>query len=121
MLHTKYMDQWEGYLEAPLERRCHIRFKVKHEIYLVSNQSKKVFGFLHDISAGGISFEYIPTCKDQIDTREMNINLDGCNLHFYRLRAKCIFDFEIEEAYYSCSSYFGDYCNCACCLEVLTT
>ena len=102
MLQKNYMIQKEKYREEPLERRRYTRFKAKDDaVVLISTPAERLYGFLLDISTGGISFEYIPVSKDQIETKEVNIILDGSNLRFDRLLSKSISDIEIEESNYT--------------------
>ncbi len=102
MLQKNYMIQSEKYREETHERRQHTRFKAKTDaVVLISTPSGKLYGFLLDISAGGISFEYIPVSENEITTKEMHVILDGSNLRFDRLPSKSISDFEIEDTFYT--------------------
>lgn len=102
MLQKNYMIPKEKYREEPLERRRHTRFKAKDDaVVLISTPREKLYGFLLDISAGGISFEYIPVSTAQIETKEMNVILDGSNLRFDRLPSIRVSDFEIDDTSYT--------------------
>ena len=102
MLQKKYQLQENRFRDADRERRQYTRFKAKEDaVVIISTQSAKLYGFMVDISKGGISFEYIPSNDEMIDTKELNIVLDGTGLRFDRLPSKSVSDFELQEEDYT--------------------
>jgi hypothetical protein len=84
------------------ERRRHTRSKAKEgAIVVIPTNSEKLYGFLIDISKGGISFDYVPVDEELIETDTLNIVLDDIGLRFDGLPFKSISDFEIIDEYYS--------------------
>lgn len=84
------------------ERRRHTRSKAKEgAIVIIPTNSEKLYGFLIDISRGGISFDYIPVGEEPIEADTLNIVLDDIGLRFDGLPFKSISDFEIIDKYYS--------------------
>ncbi len=84
------------------ERRQYNRFRARNDaLVMIPTESAPSYGFLVDISTGGISFEYIPVDDTTADTEELNIMLDESGRRFNNLRFKNISDFEISESHYS--------------------
>ena len=84
------------------EKRRYTRSKAKDgAIVIIPTNSEKLYGFLVDISKGGISFDYIPVGDEPIEADTLNIVLDDIDLRFDGLPFKFISDFEIIDEYYS--------------------
>lgn len=88
--------------EETLERRQYNRFRARDDaLVMIPTTSEPLYGFLMDISTGGISFEYIPVGDTSVDAPALDIILDGSGRRFNSLPFKNISDFEISEPYYS--------------------
>ena len=84
------------------ERRRYNRFAARNDaIVVIPSKSESLYGFLVDISTGGISFEYIPIDNTVVDAKELDIVLDDAGKSFSRLPFKSISDFEISDPYYT--------------------
>lgn len=102
MLQGNTISQSKAYREELAERRRYTRYKSKEDAFvLISSESNNLYGFLVDISKGGISFEYIPEKEDMLEPKELKIILDGTNLRFDRLSSISISDIEINDPLYT--------------------
>lgn len=102
MLQGNTVSQNKTYREALDERRQFTRYRSKADAFvLISSESNKLYGFLVDISKGGISFEYIPEKEDMLEPKELKIVLDGTNLRFDSLSSISISDIEINDPLYT--------------------
>lgn len=87
---------------GPSERRKHFRLRAPDDInVLVGPQPALVPGFLVDISRGGVSIEYIPIRAALKTDRVVDIIFEDEKISIEKLPGKTIFDFEIEEEYYT--------------------
>ena len=84
------------------ERRRYTRSRAKDgAIVVIPTNSEKLYGFLVDISKGGISFDYIPVGEEPIEADTLNIVLDDIGLRFDGLPFKSVSDFEIIDEYHT--------------------
>jgi hypothetical protein len=89
-------------MDETAERRRYARSRAKEgAIVVIPTNSEKLYGFLVDISKGGISFDYIPVGGEPIEADTLNIILDDIGLRFEGLPFKFISDLEVIDEYYS--------------------
>ena len=68
---------------------------------VIPAQPEKLYGFLVDISTGGIAFEYIPADGAFVDSEKLNIVIEGNVLGFEDLPVKSVSDVELVEDDYT--------------------
>ena len=96
------MLQKKAQKKVALERRQYDRFRSgDNACVVIPTHPDRFYGFLVDISKGGVSFEYIPFDEPIKDANELDIIMDGTGVRFNRLPVKSISDFEIQDHEYS--------------------
>ena len=86
---------------TPNNRRQHMRYKTFDDVnVLIRSALDQVFGFLIDISKGGLSVEYIPTGKTFKKNIVVDIMSDDKNFCIYNIPSKIIFDIELDSESY---------------------
>ena len=84
------------------DSRQYCRFKALDGAYvLLKTQLGERLGFLSDFSSGGLSFEYVPIGETLEKNCQIDIMLDDKNIHIEIPSCKKIFEFEIQDKYYS--------------------
>jgi len=84
------------------ERRQHNRIKARNNAYVIfPTTSATLYGFIVDISRGGICFEYIPLDDSVVDADVLDIILSDTGRRFNSLPFQSISDTEIFDPCYS--------------------
>ena len=84
------------------ERRQFNRIKARNDAYVIfPTTSVPLYGFIVDISRGGISFEYIPVDDAMIETDVLDIILGDTGRRFNSLPFQSISDIESPDPCYS--------------------
>jgi len=90
------------YRVETFERRQHNRIKARNNAYVIfPTTSAPLYGFIVDISRGGISFEYIPLDDAMVDADVLDIILGDTGRRFNSLPFQSIFDIEVPDPCYS--------------------
>jgi hypothetical protein len=75
------------------ERREFTRFSIKKNEIQIFSDDAILFGNICDISKGGLSFRYAPIKDEKIDTRSINILVEGEDRYnLYHISCRTIYD-----------------------------
>ncbi len=80
------------------DRREFTRFVFKTDEIQIFCDDAILFGNLHDISKGGLSFKYTPVTNEMIDTNVINILAKGRDrFNLYHIDCRTIYDISAKD------------------------